>query len=192
MVLRLASAHLQRGDIHALGHTLDKINANSLEDVDKSKYYYLRGIHCYETGEPGDAIVNFQRSRVILSEIGDYNGVTRCLVSIAMCYEEMNNYQEAARIQESLLGYMESKFDNPILTAQVLGDLAINYARMENYIKVLPLLNRGYQIAGEMGDNELQLILIRKFVEFYEVLDDQAELERFERMERELLQVLKQ
>jgi len=191
MALRLASIYLQRGDIHNLGHILESINVLSLEEREKGKYYYLKGIYNYEISSLDESIINFQRSRMIFTELGDYDSVSECLVNVAQCYESLNNFKEAAKIQESLLAYMEAKFGNKKLTAQVLSDLAINYARMENYTKVIPLLNRADELAYSQNDDILRIIIARKFVEYYEVLGDNIKMKQYENQERKLLNKMK-
>ena len=191
MALRLASIYLQRGDIHNLGHILESINVLSLEEREKGKYYYLKGIYNFEIGSLDESIINFQRCRVIYTELGDYDSVSECLINVAQCYENLNAFQEAARIQESLLAYMEAKFSNKKLTAQVLSDLAINYARMENYTKVIPLLNRADELAYSQNDDILRIIITRKFIEYYEVLGDKIKMKQYEKQESKLLNEMK-
>jgi len=126
--------------------------SNKINDKWGMAYAHLELAKCFFEGDRTEKLQNLLAALKIYKEIGDKWGISATLQSIAIFYQDENNYDEALKTFYEALTIRE-KFSDKTGEAQTLNTIGGIHATQGKYGDALQNFNKALRIFEQQGEN---------------------------------------
>lgn len=152
--LAKADIQLAQGEVKGILPLLEKAKAYADQAGDKAfstRIINEYGLYYRLVDEPQKAIQAFLSAIEILQEIKDQKALAGTYNSLAALFSDQKNYQDAIKYQQLSLAIARA-LDGKLTQTITLGNIANNYAQLEQYDSTLYYAHQSQEIAKNIGD----------------------------------------
>jgi len=159
----LAQTYLLKGELHlALEHVESAIDLNEeLENIESQAFEYkIEGQIYTQLQKYEKALKSFNESMRRIEAIDDKKEFFGIYYAVGTAYQHLGRYSEAIEIFEKALPLVE----NEIARVDTLLSLGISFIHVDEAQKATEYLGQTYELAKEIGYDEVVGLLEREFV----------------------------